>query len=170
MNKITLITLAGIGLCGGCATIVNDPMTPIAFSFSDGSEGHCELQNKRGSWPSDIPSTVSVRRSDDGLRYDCKTEDGKTSTGVIPSEIGGEIVASAVFIDFGITDAITDKHRRYPASFVIPVTKSSISTSTAEKASSEGEVDPFDMSVGGEDEVEQSTSQADSVDPLDVKH
>jgi hypothetical protein len=32
-----------------------------------------------------------------------------------------KIVASAVFIDFGITDAITGKHRQYPASFVIPM-------------------------------------------------
>ena len=119
MSRLLLV-LATAVICG-CATIVNDPMTPIAFSFSDGSEGHCELQNKRGSWPSDIPATVSIRRSDDGLRFDCTTEDGRTSTGVIPREISGEIVASAVFIDFGITDAITDKHRRYPASFVIPV-------------------------------------------------
>jgi len=35
--------------------------------------------------------------------------------------MGGKIVASAVFLDFGITDAITDKHRRYPANFVIVV-------------------------------------------------
>jgi hypothetical protein len=37
--------------------------------------------------------------------------------------MGGKIVASAVFIDFGITDAIIDKHREYPASFVIPIKK-----------------------------------------------
>jgi hypothetical protein len=30
-------------------------------------------------------------------------------------------VASAVFIDLGITDAITDMHREYPASFVVPL-------------------------------------------------
>jgi len=46
---------------------------------------------------------------------------GKTAFGSIPSEMGGKIVASAVFLDFGITDAITDKHRRYPANFVIVV-------------------------------------------------
>ena len=47
--------------------------------------------------------------------------DGKTAVGSIPSEMGAKIVASAVFIDFGITDAITDKHRTYPTNFVIPV-------------------------------------------------
>ena len=36
-----------------------------------------------------------------------------------------QIVASAVFLDFGITDAITDKHREYPASYVIPIKKKS---------------------------------------------
>lgn len=37
--------------------------------------------------------------------------------------MGAEIVASAVFLDFGIVDAITDKHRKYPTSFVIPIQK-----------------------------------------------
>jgi hypothetical protein len=35
--------------------------------------------------------------------------------------MGGKIVASAVFLDFGIVDSITDKHREYPANYVIPV-------------------------------------------------
>jgi hypothetical protein len=34
--------------------------------------------------------------------------------------MGGKIVASAVlFLDLEITDAITNKHRRYPASYVV---------------------------------------------------
>jgi len=36
-------------------------------------------------------------------------------------EMGGKIIASAVFLDFGIVDAIADKHRNYASSFVIPV-------------------------------------------------
>ena len=105
----------------GCATLTNDAMTPIALSFSDGSNGSCQLQNKRGRWEAPLPSTYSVRRSDDPLTYDCKTVDGRTAYGSMPSTIGAKIVASAVFIDFGITDAITDMHREYPASFVIPI-------------------------------------------------
>lgn len=105
----------------GCATITNDPMTPIALSFSDGSNGQCRLQNKRGAWETSMPMTYSVRRSDDPLKYDCSTADGRTAFGSIPSTVGAKIVASAVFIDLGITDAITDKHREYPASFVIPI-------------------------------------------------
>ncbi len=39
----------------------------------------------------------------------------------MPSTVGAKIVASAVFLDLGITDAITDKHRKYATSFVIPM-------------------------------------------------
>jgi len=62
-----------------------------------------------------------VYRSDDNLRIRCKTTDGREATASVPSTIGAKIVASAVFLDLGITDAITDKHREYPASFVVPV-------------------------------------------------
>ena len=64
---------------------------------------------------------MSIRRSDDDLKYDCETEDGRKAFGSIPSSMGGKIVASAVFLDFGIVDSITDKHRDYPSSFVIPI-------------------------------------------------
>ncbi len=119
MRKI----LPFIALMGtvGCATITNDAMTPIALSFSDGSTGQCRLQNKRGAWETPIPTTYSIRRSDDPLKYDCKTSDGRTAFGAIPSTIGAKIVASAIFIDLGITDAITDKHREYPSNYVIPI-------------------------------------------------
>ena len=36
-------------------------------------EGTCKLNNKRGSWSANVPETVQIRRSDDALRYDCKT-------------------------------------------------------------------------------------------------
>jgi hypothetical protein len=121
MTKLLLIAL--VACTAGCATLTEDAMTPIAISFSDGSSGECTLSNKRGVWSVKIPSTTYVRKSDDGLKYEAKTEDGREVVGLIPSEMGGKIVASAVFLDFGITDAITDKHRRYPASFVIPIEK-----------------------------------------------
>lgn len=107
----------------GCATLTNDPMTSIAISLSDGSSGKCEFHNKRGHWTYSVPGSVSIRRSDDGLRYECTTEDGRTANGHIESTIGAKIVASAVFLDFGIVDSITDKHREYPPSFVIPIAK-----------------------------------------------
>ena len=64
-----------------------------------------------------------IRRSDDNLNANCTTEDGRKAFASIPSIMGGKIIASAIFLDFGIVDAITDKHREYPASFVIPVKK-----------------------------------------------
>ena len=120
--KRVLVAMIGVS-AAGCATLTEDPMTPIALSFSDGSSGECDLENKRGLWNTSVPTTVSVRKSDDVLKYRCKTQDGRTASGSMPSEMGGKIIASAVFIDFGITDAITDKHRRYPASYVVPIVK-----------------------------------------------
>jgi hypothetical protein len=107
----------------GCASLTEDSMTPVALSFSDGSNGSVVLENKRGIWESELPSVVSIRKSDDPLKYKAETYDGRTAVGAIPSTMGAKIVASAVFLDFGITDAITDKHRKYPASYVIPVKK-----------------------------------------------
>lgn len=120
----TKMFAAGLGLlAAGCATLTNDPNTPVALSFSDGSNGQCVLENKRGVWTPTIPSVVFVRRSDDVLKYKCETTDGRESVGAIPSKIGAKIVASAIFLDFGIVDAITDKHREYPASYVVPVVR-----------------------------------------------
>lgn len=110
-------------LLSGCATIVNDPNIPLAVSFSDGSAGKCNFRNKRGAWSSDIPTTtLMVRRSDDGLVYDCSTADGRKASGSIRSEVEGEkMAASVIFWDLGITDAITDKHRTYQGNVVIPI-------------------------------------------------
>ena len=120
VKKILLI-LFGLILTS-CATIVNDANVPVALSFSDGSEGECQLSNKRVSLNVKIPSQPMIRRSDDSLRFNCETADGKKGFGSIPSEIeSGKLAGSVVFFDFGITDSITDKHRTYPASFVIPV-------------------------------------------------
>ena len=141
--KILLIAVLTF-ITTGCATLTSDAMTPVAFSFGDGSKGECQLMNKRGVWEAEIPATVSIRRSDDPLRYQCKTNDGREATGQLASTVGAKIVASAVFIDFGITDAITDKHREYPASFVIPI----------EAKSSSGESDgtgSMESGSGGKD-------------------
>jgi len=63
-----------------------------------------------------------VRRSDDPLVYNGTTTDGRKTTGSIRSEMeGAKFIASILFLDFGITDAITDKHRTYQGNLVIPV-------------------------------------------------
>ena len=121
MKKIALV-LVSIFVLSSCATIVNDPNTPVTLSFSDASSGTCNLSNKRGSWSGKVPGTFSIRRSDDTLRYNCKTDSGKTGIGGIASSMeGAKLGASVLFFDLGITDAITDKHRTYSQSFVIPV-------------------------------------------------
>ena len=119
--KKTFLILSGL-ILASCATIVNDPNVPVSLSFSDGSEGECQLSNKRVSLNVKIPSQTMIRRSDDPLRFNCETANGKKGFGSIPSEIeSGKLAGSVVFFDLGITDSITDKHRTYPASFIIPV-------------------------------------------------
>lgn len=123
-KQVVNFVVVGTGLLlFGCASIINDPNIPLVFSFSDGSSGQCTFKNKRGAWSSEIPTTgVMIRRSDDALVYDCSTEDGRKVTGSIRSEIEGEkLGASVLFLDLGITDAITDKHRTYQGNVVIPV-------------------------------------------------
>jgi len=105
-----------------CATIVNDAEVPVTLSFSDGSSGNCKLSNKRAQYQVEVPGTHRVRRSDDALKFDCKTSEGKTAFGSIPSEIeDAKLAGSVVFFDLGITDSITDKHRTYTPNFTIPV-------------------------------------------------
>ena len=123
MKKLIIPTILSVLTVTGCATIVNDPYIPLAFSFSDSSSGECTFKNKRGGWTSEIPAAnVMIRRSDDALEYDCTTEDGREATGSIRSEVEGErMAASIIFWDLGITDAITDKHRTYQGNIVITV-------------------------------------------------
>ena len=116
------ILLCFIILQAACASIVNDANIPMTVSFSDGSAGKCVFRNKRGAWPSAIPNTLMIRRSDDALIYDCESEDGRDSDGSIVSEMeGAKLTASVIFFDLGITDAITDKHRTYQGNIVIPL-------------------------------------------------
>ena len=98
-------------------------MIPLTVNFSDGSDGKCTFTNKRGVWTSDIPtSSVMIRRSDDPLKCDCETDDGRTAAGSIRSEVEGEkMAASVIFWDLGISDAITDKHRTYQGNVTIAV-------------------------------------------------
>jgi hypothetical protein len=124
-KETILISLlaSAIILLSGCATIVNDPNIPLDFVFEDGSKGECKFQNKRGSWSCDMPCKgILIRRSDDNLVYNCTTTDGKELNGAVRSHVeGGKMAASVIFWDLGITDAITDKHRRYQKNVIIPI-------------------------------------------------
>jgi len=123
-NYQKIISLFLIITISSCATITNDAYVPLALSFSDGSSGTCKLQNKRMAIQADIPSSPMIRRSDDVLKYDCTLDDGREAFGSIASSTdAAKMGASVIMWDLGITDAITDKAREYPQSFVIPVKK-----------------------------------------------
>ena len=97
--KKSIIILLSVFVLTSCGTIVNDANIPVSLSFSDGSDGKCKLSNKRAQYSVNIPSTTMVRRSDDSLRFDCVSDNGKKGFGSIPSEMeGGKMAASVVFL------------------------------------------------------------------------
>lgn len=118
----TITTLLAVAALAGCATITNEPMQPVNFVVS-GCEGvtdiECTADNKRGSWSFEPPETVRIRRSDDVLRIRCDVPGHRDFSQSIESRMGGKIVASAIFLDLGIVDSITDYHREYPAQIVL---------------------------------------------------
>ena len=121
---VRFVALVALGLLStACSTLTKDSHVPINLSFSDNSAGNCDLQNKRESYEVAIPGTENIRRSDDALRYDCKTKDGRPAKGSIPSTIGNSM-AGNIILGGGIgavIDATNDYHREYPGQFVIPV-------------------------------------------------
>ncbi len=127
-RKPTIVSawsIALIGFCliwiGGCASITNDANQQIQFRAPEckGMEVKCTVRNKRGLWDFEPPEIVSIRRSDDPLVITCSDKTGRNHVESMSSRMGGKIVASAVFLDFGIVDAITDKHREYPSQIAI---------------------------------------------------
>lgn len=147
-------------LCS-CASIVNDSHIPLDFVFEDGSTGACEFKNKRGAWSCEMPCKgVMIRRSDDNLIYNCTTAEGKELNGAVKSHVeGGKMAASVIFWDLGITDSITDKHRRYQNNVIIPVEEGktvliSDQGTKTEEASVEEEKTNEEESTGTDDDYE----------------
>ena len=123
MRLTVLATAFAIPLLAGCASITNDPNQQISFKAPGCKKGavSCTAKNKRGSWSFEVPSTVPIRRSDDVLHIECVDDQGERHTDSVNSRMGGKIVASAVFLDLGITDSITDKHREYPEQIILQI-------------------------------------------------
>ena len=124
MKSIVLALVMSFALAtliGGCASITNDSHQQINFKAPGckGKEVMCTASNKRGLWQFELPSIELIRRSDDVLKIECEDKEGNEYQEAVASRMGGKIVASAVFLDFGIVDSITDKHREYPPSIVI---------------------------------------------------
>ena len=105
----------------GCATLTSDSHPQMSFNVA-GCEPfslQCDARNKRESYTFSPPAKLGVRRSDDALHITCTDKAGRRFTESVTSTVSGKIVASAVFLDLGITDAITDMHREYPQSVTI---------------------------------------------------
>jgi len=55
-TKKIMATLAAALLLGGCATLTEDTHTPVTLTFSNGENGNCKLENKRGAWETPMPA------------------------------------------------------------------------------------------------------------------
>ena len=123
MRLAVLATAFAFPLFTGCATLTNDANQPISFKAPGCKKGavSCTARNKRGSWSFQVPATVSIRRSDDMLHIECEDNQGGHHQESVNSRMGGKIVASAVFLDLGITDSITDMHREYPEQIILHI-------------------------------------------------
>ena len=125
VSKLSIVVFCAfvMALVTGCATLTNDPNQQVSFKAPGckKDEVSCVVRNKRGQWSFAVPSVVPIRRSDDPLVLDCEGPEGVRHQESVPSRMGGKIVASAVFLDLGITDAITDKHREYPAQVILQI-------------------------------------------------
>ena len=121
--SVATLTVAVSVFFGGCATITNDPEVPVEFIPQGCKVLECKATNKRGLWEFSAPGRVSIRRSDDALHVECSDQEGEVFRTSVDSTMGGKIVLSAIFLDFGIVDSITDKHREYPAQVLIHCAK-----------------------------------------------
>lgn len=121
--RLAVLPIAVVLLLAGCASITNDPNQLISFKAPGCKKGavSCTARNKRGSWSFEVPGTAPIRRSDDVLHIECEDDRGQRHTEHVNSRLGGKIVASAVFLDLGIVDSITDKHREYPEQIILQI-------------------------------------------------
>lgn len=66
-------------MASGCATITSNEMQPVSVTTKDdkGQEmerAKCSLRNDKGSWETETPAFVQVRRSSEDLLVECKKE------------------------------------------------------------------------------------------------
>ena len=121
MKRTVIVGLATL-VIGGCASIVNEKTATIAIAAPNCPEGtSCALKHKKGQWHVKVPGTVTIPKSDDPLKVDCATPDGRTSHQVLESRMGGSFWGN-IIAGGGIgmiIDANTDAHRSYDSSVVV---------------------------------------------------
>ena len=107
----------------GCATMTRSLDQRIGLAAPGCPEPvACTFVNKKGTWASEAPGMVSVRRSDDPLRVSCEAGSRQWQ-----EEIAGQRVpwAWANAIVGGVigtmVDAKTDAHWDYPQAITVPI-------------------------------------------------
>ena len=121
-SSFKLITISILTLIlVSCATVLNEREIDLKVSFNDGITGSCYFKNKRSEKEVSIPGSFKIRRSDDPLKYECSTDDGRTVNGAIESLVEKKKFIPSFLLDLGISDMITDKHRYYPENNIIKI-------------------------------------------------
>lgn len=109
MNAVSLPSLI-IFLMTVSASLTNNVYSPTVLTFNNSSSETCYIFNKLMQIKAVAPSSP-MNKSDGTLKLHCKTEDSKDVIVSVPNNIGVKIVPSGVFLDFSITDPITEKCR-----------------------------------------------------------
>ena len=116
-----ILVLAFVGLViAGCASKAREPLAPMKITFSDGSWGTCNLENRHGDWDVVVPGSVDVRTSSDVLSFNCVTISGQSASGYIPLESNAARAAvSSGDLQLAPSEGIAGAHARYPRKWVV---------------------------------------------------
>ena len=123
-SSSSLVAAATVALLSGCATVTQDKSDTISVSTPGcPTDTYCTFSNKKGQWQVRPPATLTIPKSDDALKVECKSPDGRTASAQMESSLGGMFWGNILFggaIGM-IADAHTDAHREYGSSIVIPL-------------------------------------------------
>jgi hypothetical protein len=123
----TAAALAAVGLCTGCASIVNGHNQSLSVkATSDGGDvsgAQCELKNDKGTWFTTTPGTVTVRRSYADLLVSCRMKDADPGTLSVKSSTKGMAFGNLIFggvIGAGV-DVASGAAYDYPSLISVPL-------------------------------------------------
>ncbi len=79
MKSILPMLLVSASFVSGCSTITSSEMQTLTISTRDSNgnaveQTKCTLKNDKGSWSTNAPGNVVVRRSDEDLNVECKKD------------------------------------------------------------------------------------------------
>ena len=121
MHKIVIAILGILFLISGCASITRGTKESINVETANcGKPTQCTASNKKGTWEFTAPGSVTVKRSDEGLKIRCKDGDEYVIRSVTPNReemIWGNVLFGGII--GGAVDANSDAHWELPETITI---------------------------------------------------